>query len=299
MRPLIVMCASALAIVCPSVVAQVRIAGRVTNETKSPVAGARITIEDVPVTRSYRAISDPNGSFFLQLPSAGTYSVKVDREGFYVVSEPTVTVPATPLNGPAFELNIALKSTDEIRSSIQVKGDPGTVDMDRVTPQETLSSRTLYDIPFPNQNALRSGLRLIPGVIQDSVGAVHLFGGSEDQAQYSFEGFQLNDPLTGRFDARMSLESVQSVDVQASPSGADMGRGEAGTMTLHARTGGDDFQFSGTSLFPGIGIGSGTRVSSWTPRANFSGPWQKGRAWFFNTAELQFVRVTIPQLPNR
>ncbi len=208
-----------------------------------------------------------------------------------------VAVPATPLDEPPFELHISLQSIHDFRSTVEVKGNPGMIDMDRVTPQTTLSSRTLYDVPFPNQNNLRSGLRMIPGVVQDSTGGIHLFGGSEDQAQYSFEGFQLNDPLTGRFDARMSLESVQSVDVQSSPSDAEMGRGEAGTMLLHARTGTDAFKFSATAVFPGIDTGPGLRISSWTPRATVSGPWRKGRAWFFNTAELQFVRTTVPQLP--
>ena len=291
-------CVCIIVSLCTLARAQVRVAGRVTNETNSPVAGARVTIEDVPSTKSFQTVSDPTGSFVLQLPAAGVYSLKVDREGFYVVSEPSIAVPATAPEEPPFELHIALQSIHEIRTSIEVKGDPGMIDMDRVAPQTTLSSRTLYDVPFPNQNDLRSGLRMISGVVQDSSGGIHLFGGSEDQAQYSFEGFQLNDPLTGRFDARMSLESVQSVDLQASPSGAEMGRGDAGTMILHARTGGDEFKFSATNVFPGIDIGQGLRFSSWTPRGNISGPWKKGRAWFFNTSELQFIRTTVPQLPS-
>jgi hypothetical protein len=139
---------------------------------------------------------------------------------------------------------------------------------------------------------------MLPGVVQDSSGGIHLFGGSENQAEYSFEGFQLNDPLTGRFDARMSLESVQSVDVQASPAGTEMGRGAAGTMMLHARTGGDKFAYSATNVFPGFDTGSGYHISNWTPRGNVSGPWKKGRAWYFNTTEIQFVRTTVPLLPS-
>jgi hypothetical protein len=283
-------------VLCPLASAQVRMAGRVTNENNLPVAGARVTMEDIPATRTWEAISDPTGSVLLQLPAAGAYSLKVDREGFYVVSEPLVTVPVTPAGEPPFEVHISLQSIHDIHSTVEVKGDPGLIDMDRVTPQSTLSSRTLYDVPFPNQNSLRSGLRMIPGVVQDSSGGIHLYGGSEDQAQYSFEGFQLNDPLTGQFDARMSLEAVQSVDVQSSPSDANMGRGEAGTMMLHARTGGDKFRFSATAVFPGISFGTGVRISRWTPRADLSGPWRKGRAWFFNTAELQYIRATIPPL---
>jgi len=293
-----VVCCAIIVTLCPLASAQVRVLGRVTNETNSPVAGARVTLQDIPPTKSYEAVSDPTGAFVLLLPEPGAYSLKVDREGFYVVTQASVAVPATAPEEPPFELHVALASIHEIRSSIEVKGgDPGMIDMDLVTPQTTLSSRTLYDVPFPDQNNLRSGLRMMPGVVQDSTGGIHLFGGSEDQSQYSFEGFQLNDPLTGRFDARMSLESVQSVDVQASPASADMGRGDAGTMILHARTGGDELKFSATNVFPGIDIGQGLRFSSWTPRGNISGPWKKGRAWFFNTSELQFIRTTVPQLP--
>lgn len=43
MRPLVV-CAWIVATLCPLARAQVRVAGRVTNETKTPVAGARVTL---------------------------------------------------------------------------------------------------------------------------------------------------------------------------------------------------------------------------------------------------------------
>jgi Carboxypeptidase regulatory-like domain len=254
------------AALCPLACAQLRLAGRVTNQNDVPVDGAKITVADIPFTRSWEAVSDPTGSFLLQLPAGGDYSLRVDREGFFVASEPRVAVPAGATEATPVEVHISLTSIHEIRSTVEVKGEPGLADMDRVTPQTTLSSRSLYDVPFPNPNSLRSGLRLVPGVVQDNAGGIHLYGGSEDQAQYSFEGFQLNAPLTGNFDARMSLEAVESVDVQSSPSDADMGRGEAGTMLLRARTGGDEFKFSGTEYFPGIDLGRGFQLESWTPR---------------------------------
>jgi hypothetical protein len=275
--------------------AQVRLTGRVTNETNAPVPGAKITA--TRPLKSFEATSDPTGAFELLLPEPGAWALKVDREGFYVFSDPALQIPAPSPDVAPLELHVALQTIYEITNSVVVKGQPGDVDMDRTTPETTLSSRTLYDIPFPDQSSLRSGLRLIPGLIQDSSGGIHLFGGSESQADYTFEGFQLNDPLTGRFDARMSLESVQSVDVVASQSGAEFGRGAAGTMALHARTGADEFQFSSTDIFPGFDLGRGVRVGSFTPRATFSGPWWKGRAWFFNTVELQYLDTVVPQLP--
>jgi hypothetical protein len=287
-----------VAFLCTAALGQVRVAGRITNENDLPVAGARITFEDVPAVTMWQAISDPTGAFELGLPVPGPYSLKVDREGFYVVSKPDFRVPPTPGDAPPFELRVSLQSIHEIRSTVEVKGVAGSSDMDRVTPQTTLSSSTLYDVPFPNANSLRSGFRMAPGVVQDTAGGIHLFGGSEDQAEYNLEGFQLNDPLTGQLQARLSLESVEAVDVQPSPSDASMGWGDAGTMLLHPRTGTDEFKFSATEYFPSIALGNGLQLSNWTPRAFISGPIRKQRAWFFNTIEFQFIRTTFPQLPE-
>lgn len=278
--------------------AQVRVAGRVANENDLPVPGALVTVGDIPPTKSWEAISDPNGMFLLQLPSSGEYSFKVDREGFYLLSKASLNVPPAPPDATPFELHFSLVSTHELRFTTEVKGEAGLNDMDRVTPQTTLSSRTLYDVPFPNANSLRSGFRMAPGVIQDTRGGIHLFGGSEDQTEYSLGGFQLNDPVSGQFQARLSIEAVESADVQASPADASQGWGDAGAMLLHPRTGTDEFKFSATEYFPSIALGSGLRISNWTPRAYFSGPIRKRRAWFFNTVEFQFVRTTLSQLPQ-
>lgn len=272
-------------------IAQVRLSGRVTSETNAPVPGANVTVRRTGDNTVYRGISDPTGAFAITVPEPGTYSVRVNREGFYIHTETSVALP-----GP--DVHVALQTIHEIQTTVNVTDENvGSVDMDRTTPQTTLSSRTLFDVPFPNQNNLRSGLRMIPGVVQDSRGAMHLFGGAEEQSQYNFEGFQLNDPLTGRFDARMSLEAVKSVDVTAGRPSAEYGRGAAGTMTIHARTGGDQFKYDATNVFPGFDTGRGIRVGSWTPRGSVSGPWLKGRAWFFNTTELQFTNTTVPELP--
>ncbi len=174
----------------PLLTAQVRLTGRITNETIAPVAGAKI-VASRPL-KSFDATSDPTGVFEMTLPEPGAWAFKVDREGFYVFSDPALEIPA-PGAAP-LELHVALQTIYEISNSVVVKGQPGDVDMDRTTPETTLSSRTLYDIPFPDQSSLRSGLRLIPGLIQDSTGGIHLFGGSESQPDSTFEGFQLNDP---------------------------------------------------------------------------------------------------------
>ena len=38
-------------------------------------------------------------------------------------------------------------------------------------------------------------------------------------------------------------------------------------------------------------------IEGWTPRANFSGPIAKGRAWFFNAADIQYDLSVVNELP--
>jgi hypothetical protein len=70
-----------LASICSLAFAQVSVAGRVTNENDLLAPGALVTVEDIPLSKTWEAISDPTGAFLLQLPSTGQYSFKVDREG--------------------------------------------------------------------------------------------------------------------------------------------------------------------------------------------------------------------------
>ena len=272
----------------------VRLMGRVTDKTNSPISGAMILASPVGGVQTLRTQSDPTGFFALTLPSTGDYAISIDKQAFYLHKIESLRIEASPL-----EIHISLESIHELQTKVEVSASQGSFDMDRTAPQNTLSSRTLFDVPFPNQNSLRSGLRMLPGLVQDARGGIHIYGSAEEQTHHNFEGFQLNDPLTGKLEARMSLEAVESVDAAPGQPSAEFGRGIGGTLSVHARKGDDQFRFSATNLFPGIDTQRGLTLGNWTPRGNASGPWWKGKAWFFNTTELQYINTLVPELPDQ
>lgn len=282
-----------LAVASMANAAEVRLNGRVVDKTNAPIAGAKVVIKHESEDQGIQTESDPTGAFLLILPAPGSYAISVDRQSYYIYKAAAMQIDTSP-----FELQISLESIHELQTSVDVTASRGSFDMERTAPQNTLSSRTLFDIPFPNQNSLRSGLRMLPGLVQDSRGGIHIYGAAEEQTHHNFEGFQLNDPLTGRLDARMSLEAVESVEAAPGQPGAEFGRGVGGTLSVHARKGDDKYRFSATNLFPGIDTQRGTTLGSWTPRGNVSGPWWKGKAWFFNTTELQYINTLVPGLPG-
>src|SRR5258708_3444489 len=81
--------------------APVRLIGRVTPDATSPVAGASITVKPAEGTEFFHANSDPTGAFVIQLPKPGVYSVRVNREGFYIHTEPALSVPFLSGGNPA------------------------------------------------------------------------------------------------------------------------------------------------------------------------------------------------------
>src|SRR5206468_3130758 len=112
-----------------------------------------------------------------------------------------------------------------------------TVALDTARSSEIISGTQLLEVPFPRSHDLKQSMRLLPGVVQDSSGGIHAGGGSEDQTLYLVDGFNIGDPLTGKFDARLGIEAVQSMTVETGRFSAEHGRASAAVMSIDTKTG--------------------------------------------------------------
>lgn len=284
-----------LAVFVASMMAQgeVRLNGKVTSETGKPIGGAKVKLIYLPTNAAHLATSDPTGAFTVGVPIQGPYEVEIDREGFFLLHSRRLE-----LADGANEAQFVLNSVREIVTSVDVSANPGAVDMDRTNKQTVLSSNDLLDIPFAGNNSLRNAMRVVPGMVQDGKGGIHLAGGTEEQTLYTLEGFQINDPLTGRFESRMSVEGVQSVETTEARPRAEYGKGPAGVLALRSRSGDDKLRYSVTNFVPGVEFPKGFLIGNWSPRGNLSGPLRKGRAWFSDSMDLQYVNTVVRELPR-
>jgi hypothetical protein len=69
-------------------------------------------------------------------------------------------------------------------------------------------------------------------------------------------------------------------------------------LSINARTGDDTFRTTSTNFVPGFEYNRGIMIGGWTPRFNVSGPIKRGRAWFSNSADVQYVNTVIKELPR-
>ncbi|MBV8728276.1 MAG: TonB-dependent receptor, partial [Acidobacteriia bacterium] len=79
---------------------------------------------------------------------------------------------------------------------------------------------------------------------------------------------------------------------------AENGRGSAGVLDLQTKMGDDRFRFGATNFFPGLSTQSGFHVSKFNPQLEFSGPLDKGRAWFHEGLDNFYSDTVIAGLPS-
>jgi hypothetical protein len=271
--------------------AQVRLTGRVVNNTNAPVANAALTIyAPPPATFRVRTFTDASGAFSVQLPAEGEYLLDAEATGHYPLKNRSITAGS--------EVTVALPPVREFAEAVDVSASVNNVGLDQVASEQTLTGANVLDIPFPVTHNVKNAMRALPGVVQDGTNGVHLNGGAENQSLYLLNGFNIGDPLTMRFDTRLSIESVQTMDVEAGTVSAEYGKGSAGVVSIQTRTGDDRIRYSATNFIPGVENQKGLRIGSWNPRVNISGPIRRGRVWFSDSLASQYDQTVIRELPS-
>jgi hypothetical protein len=270
--------------------AQTSLNGRTVDETGAGVAG--VAVEFRQATSTISSFTDSAGNFRVTLPAAGEYEIRAQRQGYYVFHE-----AARLLDADTEHITITLNHQQEFSERVDVKASPPLVDPAQPADRREVDNTEMLNVPYPAPQDYRNALQLFDGVVQDNGGRYHLNGGDSNQVNYTLDGFNISNPVTGQLDARMNIDSVESIAVEGSRFSAENGRGSAGTLQLTSRMGDDHWRFSATNFFPGISSEEGFHVDKWTPRVEVSGPIKKGRAWFQNGMDAFYNVDLVHGLP--
>ena len=282
-----------LALWCGGLHAQVAITGRVVDENGAGIGGARVELWAPERANRYVASSDPAGNFSLNLAEAGEYRVRAERLGFFMYQGQGQNFDA----GPS-QLIITLNHLQEFADRIDVVYSPPAIDPQQTAERKELANTEIESVPYPAPQDYRNALPLMNGVIQDSLGRIHFNGGDTNQASYTLDGFNVADPVTGRLETRLNIDTLQTMEMESSRFSAENGRGSTGALDLKTKMGDDRWRFGGTNFIPGVSTDGGLHFNKWTPRLEFSGPIAKGRAWFHNGFDAFYNVDTVSGLPN-
>jgi hypothetical protein len=262
----------------------------VVDENGAAVPSARITLtphSGTPVQgeTDYAGRKD----FVGLLP--GNYSLHIEKEGFFAVTQPEIPV------GEVASADVTLNYIREFPEHVDVVYSPPAIDPAKTQASDTLSSEQIIDLPFSITRDIRYALPLLPGVLQDSTGQIHVDGASTRQVYDQIDGFNVSDPATGEFLTRISVDALRSADVASSRYSTEFGKASGGIISLRTGTGDDHWRLTATDFIPGIEDRRGFNINNWTPRALASGPIRKGKAWFMDALEGEYDLTVYTELP--
>jgi hypothetical protein len=273
---------------------EVRLAGRVTDEDGAPVGLARIAIrpDNASENGAQHIVAAPTGAFSVVLPAAGDYVIDVQREGYFELRNYRVNLQANR------ELILVLNPLREVLQSVDVNGTPSRVGLEQIAQEQHLSGTEVNNVPYVAGHSLRSAMDLMPGVVQDPTGSLHFEGSSENQVYYTLNDFDIGDPVTGRFNTRVAVEGIRTIEFQSGRLSPEYGKGSAGVLSIRTDTGTDRFRYTATNFIPGLGTQGGLHLGNWTPRAGLSGPISRGRAWFADNFGAEYYQAFVNGLPS-
>lgn len=262
----------------------------VLDENGVAVPSARLTLQ-APPQGAWHCQTDYAGRCRFPGLAAGSYELRVEKEGFYALVQPSLQV------SPATNIEVAIAHQQEVREVVNVQESAPAIDPSQVASQESLSGLDVINMVFPTTHDYRNALNFIPGVVQDQVGQPHVAGAETYQTVTELDGFNVTQPANGLLLIRVSTDAFRSIQVEPSREPAEFGKGSGGVLALNTGIGDDHYRFFATNFLPSLQNKHGWRFDQFLPRFTFSGPIEKGKIWFYNAFEGEYDNLVYTELP--
>jgi hypothetical protein len=261
------------------------------DENGVAVPSARVLLSPPGGAASISRVTDYAGRAEFASLAAGTYGLVVQKEGFYQLSDNAVVV------SPEASLEVTLHHLQEFKQAVHVVYSPPEIDPSRTAATQKLSAEEIIHLPYTTTRDIRTALPLMPDVLPDQNGQIHVDGAGSDQMEYTLDGFDVTQPVNALNEIRVSTDAVRSIDLERSRESTEYGDASGGVLNLGTGMGDDRFRYSATDFIPSPSTLRGFHIQNVTPRASLSGPLVRGRAWFFVAVDGEYDHNVFSELP--
>jgi hypothetical protein len=292
------------------------IVGEVRDATGAVVPGATVSITNYATGLKRIARTDDAGRFNFPQLRPGTYSVKVQAEGF----EPHQNDNVSSGLGQKQTVDVTLRvaHSDE---AVEVNGEAPLINPENANTSTTLNAPALENLPNPGGD-LTYPLQFAPGALINTAGSGNDFvGGTNGYGNVEFnglpalsngyivDGLETNDPLTNlnsglSTNLVLGLNSISEVTVNTLSYSVDQGRYGASQVNYVTKSGANQFHGNLYELWNGALLNAADYFTNATagnhkPGAtvnhfggSLGGPIEHDRLFFFFDSE--WVRIALP-----
>src|SRR5580693_3295801 len=294
------------------------IVGQVSDASGAAVPGATVTIHDTGTGLQRTATTDDSGRFNFPQLKPGTYTVRVEAQGF----EPQQNDAVTSGLGQKQTIDFILKVA-QARENIEVSGEAVILSPENANTSTTLNAPTLENLPNPGGD-LTYPLQFAAGALintagssNDFVGGTNGFGNVEFNGLpalsngYIVDGLETNDPLTNlnsglATNLVLGLNSISEVTVNTLSYAVDLGRYGASQINYVTKSGANRFHGNLYELWNGSKFNAADFFTNSTPGnhkprstvnhfgGSLGGPIKHNKLFFFFDSE--WVRIALPNV---
>lgn len=293
------------------------ISGSVTDQSGGAVPGAMVTITDTERGTTRQLITDAAGVYAAPNLIPGTYSVRVEFQGFRAIDRKDIVLSVSQ------ELRIDLTlQPGEQTQTVTVTGEPPQVNTTSAVLGGTLGPGTIQDLPLNGRNfmnllSLRPGVTIYPG---GGAWTQTTNGLRPEHNVYLLDGITAIEPLGGQSTINsvslagdsatlLPLDTIQEFSTQQNPK-AEFGwkpgsitsialksgtNAYHGTANAFGRTDVLDARNAFLTVDPLTGNAQKQEIQLENFGGTFGGPIKKDKLFFFGAYEGQRYSVGNPR----
>ena len=221
------------------------ISGTVSDPQGAVIPDTTVTVTNVGTGQSREVQTDASGGFVFALLAVGTYTVRVESEGFQRYEQTGVLLQV----GENVRVDVGLEVGD-VLTTITVEAMGAQVESRSATLQDTVDERRVVELPLDGRNPADLAL-LAPGVSPvgnndgDTGGAIaprgskriSVNGSRQNNVRYTLDGGDNNDALRDLNTPFPFPDAVQEFNIQTSNMGVEMGGKSGGSVNVVTKAG--------------------------------------------------------------
>ncbi|HXM60372.1 MAG TPA: carboxypeptidase regulatory-like domain-containing protein [Terriglobales bacterium] len=292
------------------------IVGQVRDTTNAVLPGATVTIVNPQTGLKRSAKTDDAGRFNFPQLKPGTYSVKVEAQGFEPQQNNDVISGLGQKQVVDFTLDVARSS-----ETVEVSSELPVINPANANTSTTLNAPALENLPNPGGD-LTYPLQFAAGALINTAGSGNDFVGSSNgygnvefnglpalSNGYIVDGLETNDPLTNlnsglSTNLVLGLNSISEVTVNTLSYSVDQGRYGASQVNYVTKSGTNQFHGNLYELWNGALLNAADYFTNATPGnhkpgstvnhfgGSLGGPIVHDKLFFFFDSE--WVRIALP-----
>ena len=292
------------------------IVGRVTDGTSAAIPGATVSVTNRATALQRDAKTDNEGRFNFPQLQPGTYSVRVEAEGFDAQQTDNLISGLGEKQTVDFTLKVARSN-----QTVEVTSAAPLINPENPNTSTNLNTPALENLPNPGGD-LTYPLQFAAGALVNTAGSGNDFvGGTNGYGNVEFnglpaisngyivDGLETNDPLTNlnsglSTNLVLGLNSISEVTVNTLSYAVDQGRYGASQVNYVTKSGSNQFHGNLYEIWNGSILNAADYFTNATPGnhkprstvnhfgGSVGGPIVRNKLFFFFDSE--WVRIALP-----